>query len=418
MILMIEIKFLGGAREVGRLAIQVDTKTEKHLFDYGVDVQDGLIPQKPDKAQNAVFLSHAHLDHCGFIPNLYKSGYSGSVYSTPVSLDLCSLLLKDSLKVQEKRGLTPQFLNHDIKEFERFARGLEYRKRLELGNSVIELYDAGHVPGSASILMESQNKRILYTGDIKFSETKLLRGADTSYRNIDTLICESTYFYKNHPDRKSLTDKLREIAQHTVYNNGILLLPCFAIGRAQEMLLNLHDLGFPIYMDGMCIRATKIILLHKNSVKDGNKLRKAFSKAHKISRSSERKRAIKKPCIIIATSGMLNGGPITYYIKKLHKREDCCMVLSGYQVEGTVGRKLLDTGKYVNEGLDVKPKMPVHFMDLSAHCGRDSLIRFLEKTNPEKVLPVHSDRTEDFAKELKAKGFDAHAPRNGEMVRI
>lgn len=415
---MVDIKFLGGAREVGRLSIQIDTKTGKFLFDHGIDVQEMKIPMKPNKNPDAVFLSHAHLDHCGFLPNLYKSGYSGSVYSTPTSLELCSLLLRDSLKVQERRRIKPHFLSHDIKRFEHLAKGLNYRKRIEIKDSVIELYDAGHVPGSASILLESQNKRILYTGDIKFTDTRLLRGADTSYKDLDVAICESTYFYKNHPNRNALADKLREIAQYTIYNNGILLLPCFAVGRTQEMLLITQDLGFPVYIDGMGIDATKRILLHHGSVKDEKKLKKAFSRAHKVKRGSERAEIVKKPCIIITTSGMLNGGPISYYIKKLHKREDCSLVMSGFQVEGTVGRVLLDTGRYINEGLNVKPKMPIQFMNLSAHCDRDHIIQFLEKTNPKKVLLIHSDHAEDFAKELKAKGFDAYAPKNGESIKV
>jgi putative mRNA 3-end processing factor len=415
---MVDIKFLGGAREVGRLSIQVDTKTEKFLFDYGIDVQEMKVPMKPDPNLNAVFLSHAHLDHCGFLPSLYKNGYSGNVYSTPTSLELCSLLLRDSLKVQERRRLKPHFLSHDIKRFEHLAKALNYRKKVKIGDAVIELYDAGHVPGAASILLESKNKRILYTGDIKFTDTRLLHGADTSYKDIDVAICESTYFYKNHPDRDAMADKLRELAQHTVYNNGILLLPCFAVGRTQEMLLMVHDLGFPVYLDGMGIDATKRILLHKDSVRDERRLRKAFSRAHKVKRESERAKIVKKPGIIITTSGMMNGGPINYYIKKLHKREDCCLVLSGFQVEGTVGRVLLDTGRYINEGLNVKPKMPVHFMDLSAHCDHDHIIQFLERTNPKRVLLIHSDHAEDFAEELKTKGFDAHAPKNGETIKL
>ena len=273
------------------------------------------------------------------------------------------------------------------------------------------------IPGSSSILVETEGKRILFTGDIKFISTELMNGACTDF-DVDVIISESTYSYKNHPDRESLRDRIREIAQYTLYNNGILLLPCFAVGRTQEMLLILHDLGFPTYLDGMGIEATSRILNHPDSIKNPDKLRKAFSRAGKIRRQQDRLRAIKNPCIIITTAGMLNGGPIGYYMKKLHNREDCSLVLTGFQVPGTVGRTLLDTGKYIAEGLDIKPKMRVEFLDFSAHTDHDHLLEFYKKINPGKIFLVHGERTEEFAKELKETGFDAYAPKNGERVRI
>ncbi len=412
-----EIVFLGSGKEVGRSAIMVKTGNESFLLDYGVDVQDMSLPIKAE-LPTAVFLTHSHIDHSGHIPSLYKRGYKGNVYATPATFSLCSLLLRDSLKVQKKKGLTPNYQAHDLERMEELKKNLKFQKPANFNSASVELHFAGHVPGAASILLESRRKRILYTGDINFKETALMKQAFTDFKDIDVVICESTYSYKNHPDRKKLADRLRKTIQDTVYNNGIVLLPSFAVGRTQEMLSMVYDLGFPIYLDGMGIDATERILQHPNSVKNPEKLRRAFSMARKLGSASKRKNAISKPCIIISTAGMLSGGPINFYMKRLHQREDCTMILNGFQVPGTVGRILLDTGRYIYEDIDVKPKMKVEFMDFSAHCGHDGIINFLKKLSPEKVFLIHGERTEEFSQELNGMGFDASAPNNGDKVNI
>jgi putative mRNA 3-end processing factor len=415
---MVDITCLGGGKEVGRTAVSVESNNEKFIFDYGIDVQDMKVPINPGKNITAVFLSHAHLDHSGYIPNLYKRGYSGSVYATPATFELAAILLRDSIKVQERKGIQPQFLINDVKKMEHLKRAINIGKKMKFKNSSAEFFNSGHVPGGCTTLLEIGGKRILYTGDTKFVDTDLMKAGFTDYKNIDFLITETTYSQRNHPNRKMLRDELREIAQNTIYNSGTLLLPAFAIGRTQELLVMMYDLGFDIYMDGMGIAATKAMLSHPKSVVDSKKLTKAFGMAHKIRNARQRENVIKRPCIVITTAGMLNGGPICYYMEKLHKRENCTMVMTGYQVEGTVGRRLLDTGRYVNEGLDIKPKMDIKTMDFSAHCGRDSLIDFIKKVKPKKTLLFHGDQTEKFAAELNGMGFEAIAANNGDKIKI
>jgi putative mRNA 3-end processing factor len=415
---MVELSILGGGREVGRLSVLLNTGTEKFLLDHGIEVQTFGVPMKPAEPLDAILLSHAHLDHSGFVPALYKDGFKGNVYSHDATFELCSLLLRDSIKVQDKKGLEPFYMVHDIKKMEHLKKASAFGRKEGLGSSVIEFHSAGHIPGSCCFVVDSSGKRVMFTGDIKFLDTRLMKGAKMSYRDIDVLVTESTYSNKNHPERSALEDRLREIAQETIYNDGILLLPTFAVGRTQELLLILHDLGFPVFIDGMGINASEIINSCPESVKDPGTLKKAFGKAHKITKPSQRKAAIEKPSIILTTAGMLNGGPIGYYMKKLHKNENCAMVLTGYQVEETVGRKLLDTGRYVNEGLDVKPRMRTEHMDFSAHTDHDRLIEFFQKTNPGKIVLIHGDRTPEFAKELKGMGFDAVAPKNGDKIRL
>jgi putative mRNA 3-end processing factor len=415
---MIEIRFLGGCNEVGKLGMLIDTGTEKFLWEYGVNVQTKERPIQPSINLDGVFVSHAHLDHSGMLPQLYRLGYDGPVYTDPTTLDLLSILLRDSLKLQKRSGEPLDFMLGDIKRLERNTRFLRPGDKQDFVTSSVSFHNAGHIPGSVMPLLENKGNRILFTGDVKFIDTQLMNGAETKFKNIDVLISESTYSHTNHPDRKKLEDSLKKVVQETVYGGGVCVIPSFAVGRTQEMLLLLHELGIPIYMDGMGIRATEAILRHPKGVRDHKSLEKAFSFAHKVRNARERDRIIESPCIILTTAGMLNGGPVVHYISRLYERPDCSLVITGYQVPGTAGRALLDTGKFVNGEIEVKPKMRMEFLDFSAHTDQDHLISFYKKVRPNKILLVHGEKPNEFAKDLQKLGFDASAPKNGETVRI
>ncbi|MEM2954925.1 MAG: MBL fold metallo-hydrolase, partial [Candidatus Nanoarchaeia archaeon] len=405
---MIEIQFLGGCREVGRMGMVIDTGVEKFLWEYGINVETW---EKPIQTENinfdGVFVSHAHLDHSGLLPQLYRLGYENSVYMDPTTLDLLSILLRDSLKLQKRECDTLDFHMNDIRTLEKESQFLKSGETQEFTISSVSFYHAGHIPGSVLMLLECKGKRILFTGDIKFLDTELMKGAFSDFEDIDVLISEATYSYTNHPDRKSIEDSLKRIVQETVYGGGVCLIPAFAVGRTQELMIVLHELGIPVYVDGMGIKATEAILQHKKSVKDFQRLSKAFSKMRKITKAYERDRIIDKPCAIITTAGMLNGGPIVHYMSRLYDRPDCSLVLTGYQVPGTAGRTLLDTGRFVSGELDVKPRMRVEFLDFSAHTDHDHLLEFYKKVRPKKIILVHGEKTQEFAEELKAKGFEA-----------
>jgi putative mRNA 3-end processing factor len=415
---MIQLQFLGGCREVGRMGIVIDTGVERFLWEYGINVETWEKPIQPEVNFDAVFVSHAHLDHSGLLPQLYSLGYEGDMYMEPVTLDLLSILLRDSLKLQKRECDTLDFHMQDIKTLERQTNFLKAGETQEFTISSISFYHAGHIPGSVLILLETKGKRILFTGDIKFLDTQLMKGSETEFENIDVLISEATYSYTNHPERKGLEDALKKIVQETVYGGGVCLLPAFAVGRTQELMLVLKDLGVPVYIDGMGIKATEAILRHQKSVKDYKSLTTSFSRVKKITNAHERERVIEKPCVIITTAGMLNGGPIVYYISKLYDRPECSLILTGYQVKGTAGRMLLDTGRFVCNDIDVKPRMRIEFLDFSAHTDHDHLLEFYKKVKPKKILLVHGEKTNEFAEELKNLGFDAYTPKNGEVVKV
>jgi len=382
---MVEITFLGGAREVGRMGLLLKTAKERFLWEYGIEVQDTLVPIKPDiPSLDAVFLSHCHIDHSGLLPQLYRDGYKNSVYATQATFDISYLLLHDSIKVQKKRGQNPLFLQPNVERLMQKRVELEYQKPVKFKESSISLYDAGHIPGASSPLLDTGKKRILFTGDLKFSDSKLVKGAKLPPKDVDVLICESTYSYKDHPPREKLYDNLREMVQETIYAGGIALIPSFAVGRTQEMMMILHDLGFPMYVDGMGIEATEIMLNNKEFLNSPQELQKAFR----------------------------------YYMKRLYNRENCSLILTGFQVPGTVGNKLVETGRYVNEGLDVKPKMRMKQFDFSAHTDRTHILDYIKKSNPGRVIFVHGDEPDKLVEEVKKLGIECTAPNNGDKIKV
>jgi putative mRNA 3-end processing factor len=417
MILM-ELTFLGGAGEVGRSAVFVDTGKEAFVLDYGIEVQEGKTPLKPPKKLDAVFITHAHLDHSGFAPGLYARGYQGKVFATPATHEITRLLLEDSLKVQKKRGISPGFSEQEIGKMAKSERMMQFRDPQEFGSSTVELFSAGHIPGAAMVCVESRGKRMLYTGDVKFMPTEFMFGADAEVGKVDMLVSESTYSYKNHPDRRKLKKDLLEIVEDTCHNGGVAILPAFAVGRTQELLFMLKDIGFPIYVDGMGIRAAERMMSHPESFMNPNVLQDALDHVNRVRRQPDRKAALNGTSVVLTTAGMLQGGPVGFYISKLAARKDCSMVMTGYQVEKTPGRVLLETGIYDNGEINVRPEFPIHFLDFSAHTDREHLLWFYKKLNPGKIALVHGDRTADFAEELRGMGFDAVAPKIGERLTV
>jgi len=412
------LKFLGGAREVGKSSVLVDTGQEKFVMDHGIEVQDGKRPIEPPLDLDGVFITHAHLDHSGFAPGLYSRGYQGKIFATPATFDLSHMLHEDSLKVQHKRGMEAGFTSQDIRRMGKMERIMNFRDPQEIGSSTVEMISAGHIPGAGGVKIDSRGKSIYYTGDIKFEKTDFMFGADMDIGHVDALISESTYSYKDHPDRNKLKAQLLEVVEETCENGGTAILPSFAVGRTQELLMVLKDIKFPVYVDGMGIRATRKILSHPKSMLNAGSLSQAFDDAVKVRNNRDRKDAVKEPSVVLTTAGMLQGGPVSFYISKLMMRKECSLTLTGYQVDGTVGRHLAETGIYANGEIEVKPQFPIKFLDFSAHTDRSHLIDFYKKANPEKIILVHGDRAAEFAEELKGMGFDTHAPENGETVNV
>jgi len=407
---MIQLNFLGALATVGASGVLVNTGTEKILLDYGTKIQETppLFPLPVDGRPDAVLLSHAHLDHSGGLALFTKT----PIYATNVSTPLVELLLRDSIKISREEGVQLPFTSSDVEKTVKNFKSVNYRVPFKVGKTEVTCFDAGHISGSMMSLLNLGEKTLLYTGDMNTKDTRLLEGADKKIPKVDILITESTYSDRDHPDRKNQEKELMGIIRDTLAVDGVCLIAGFAISRIQEVLLILDKYGidYPLYMDGMAKKATTILNKHKNLLKDPNSLDKALEKVRYISSPNRRKKIIREPCVILTTSGMLDGGPIVHYLKKLYDRQTCSLVLTGYQVEGSPGKTLLETGRFITEDLNLDVKMFVKRLDFSSHAGRSELFKFVEKFSPEKVFCVHGDHTEEFAQELVEKGFDAVAP--------
>lgn len=411
---MIKLSFNGALSTVGASAVLVDTGTEKILLDYGTKIQE-IPPKFPlpiDGKPDAILVSHSHLDHIGGLPIFFTKGNSCPIYSISVTKPLVELLLLDSIKISREDGVELPFKREDVKETIKNFLPVNYRNPFKIGNTKVVFYNAGHIPGSQMSFLNFGDKTLLYTGDFNTRNTRLLKKADDNLPKVDVLITESTYSDRNHPDRKSQEKELIKIINSTLAVDGICLIAGFAIARIDEILIALDKRGidYPVFVDGMAKKTLTITNRYKNLLREPDSLDKALEKVKYVSKERMRRRIIRNPCVILTTSGMLSGGPIVWYLKKTFDDRDCSLVLTSFQVEGTPGRTLLETGRYITENLDLDLKMLVKRLDFSSHCGKNELFNFIEKVNPEKIFCIHGDHTEEFALELREKGFDALAP--------
>ncbi|MEM0087142.1 MAG: MBL fold metallo-hydrolase [Candidatus Micrarchaeaceae archaeon] len=409
---------LGGASEVGRSAIMLKDEISI-LLDYGIKI-DGTVeyPITP-KSVDVFALSHAHLDHSGSAPALYFAMPPITIGTKP-TLELSNILIKDSMKLASRRHAKQHFFNKQLNAFNKNYISKEYGVPEELADYSITFYDAGHILGSALTLIERYNngRRVLYTGDFKLAEQSLQYGA--SAVKADVLITESTYATREHPDRKKLIASFVDSIREVLDNGGTALLPSFAVGRAQELLAILYKekLSEYVCIDGMAKEATETSLKYANLFKDAKNLESAARSAIWVGGRSDRIHITKEPHIIITTAGMLNGGPVLDYIKMLNQNSK--IFLTGYQIEGTNGRKVLENKPIIIDGKKFKVKIPVAFYDFSAHAGKSDLYNFVKQVDPEVVICVHGDAksTSDFASTLEIEGFEAHAPKLNDTIEI
>ncbi len=454
----IRLAYLGSGRQVGRSCIFLQTPESRVLLDCGINVADNAKPypylDAPEfkiEDLDAVILSHAHIDHCGFIPYLFKYGYRGPVYCTEPSRDIAALLLLDYIKIQRADGQEPIFTAEEIKEMVKHTITLEYDEVSDVTPDVrITMYNAGHILGSAMVHLHVGNglHNILYSGDQKYGKTLLLEPAVTMFPRLETLMLEATYGGKENimPHRQETDEELMTIIKETTERGGKVLIPTLGVGRAQEVMLAVEAMvregkmsPIPVFIDGMVWDVTAIHTAYPEYLnnfvrklifhKDQNPFLHEIFK--RVGSQKERMDVIEEtgPCVIIATSGMLTGGPSVEYLKHLCDNPKNAIGFVNYQGEGSMGRRIQqgereftfsDGGKH--EMLQIK--MQVHTVDgFSGHSSRNQLMNFVAKCEPrpKKVIINHGENSRclDLASSIH-KGFriETVAPRNLETVRV
>ena len=418
-----KITILGSGKEVGRSGFLVTSNNTNILLDYGV-----LLKREPvfpihvrPKDISSVVLTHAHLDHSGFIPSLFLSHSNISVLGTNPTFDLSNLLIEDMIKIS---GYYLPFDYADLHSMMNHSRTLQYRERYPINNMQITLYESGHILGGSSILVESEGKRIFYTGDINTRGSKILRSADLDLPEVDILIIESTYSQTEQTPREESEINLVEFAYNIVERGGTLFIPAFSVERAQEIasVLKASNFKYRISMDGMALKANEIMLKNPSFLKNPEVFRKIISEIEWVQGWRRRKQLVKEPGIIISPAGMLVGGTAMFYLQEIAKNPTNGIALVSYQGKGTPGRLLLEKGLVSYDGKSKKSLAEVNHFEFSGHSSRTELLEILNKIkgNPE-VFTVHGDDMSciKFASEIEEKyGFHAIAPDNGQIVEV
>jgi putative mRNA 3-end processing factor len=414
-----KLRFLGGAREVGKSSVQLVSDGLSLIFDSGLKLTDPPTYPLLVDGVDATFLSHAHLDHCGNLPALHRE-HRMPVYSTAVSFELSHMLQRDSMKIDKLKGYPLKYTEKDVA---RLTAGEIHvhpgKSYLFHGKIPFTFYDAGHIPGSAGILVESEGKSVFYTGDTHSSDTRLVEKAEYP-EHADVVVSESTYGNRLHPPRREVENEFLREVEETLERGGVALIPVFAIGRTQEVLLLLEGIEETIYLDGMARRASQTILRFPDTLKNPYKLQEAVDATVWIKNRRQRKRICQDPCVIVTTAGMLEGGPVLDYLSHLHRDANSNIILTGYQVEDTNGRLLVEKGYVVDEesGQRFHVDMNISQYDFSAHSDKNELVKSITDMDPEEIILMHGD--DESIDELKNEFGDrrVHVPEIGDTIKV
>jgi len=432
-----KITFLGACREVGRSAILIESKNGAQcILDYGVRfTSEERLPSSGDiNNLKAIALTHCHIDHSGGLPLLFKNK-DIPLFTNPLTLRISEILLEDMIRIS---NFPYPFGYRELQKTRKNAFFLKNKVRQKIDeNFYITFFNAGHIPGSVSILVEVDNKRILYTGDINTQETNLISPAKPNeLPEINVLITESTYSPREHPLRLELEKKFINDTLNIIENGGNVLIPAFGVARSQEILLTLEKYNFKsdIFVDGLARKVLTEYSQFPDSFKDFARFKSAVRKAKLVSREWRKKLKKGARGLIISPSGMLKGGAAIEYIPTFLNDPNSAVFLVGYQVEGTPGRKLIDEGifefkgdkkrKYQSYDLLIKAKCNIDYYDFSSHADKIHLNDYINnltfRDESKFIFCVHGDEksTTSFAHDLSKRDFISVAPETGESYKI
>lgn len=456
----LRITSLGGYREVGRSATLITTRESKVLVDCGVSVsndENGMSPYfhapelLPMESLDAVVVTHAHLDHSGLVPALFKYGYDGPVYCTPPTRDLSSLLQIDYIKVSFGEGKKSPYDSSHIREGVAHCIPLKYGETTDISPDIrLTFHNAGHILGSAIAHFHVGDGlyNVAVSGDIKFEKSWLFNASVNKFPRLETLVIESTYggYHDMQPARQEAANQLKEICNRTLGKKGKMLVPVFAVGRSQEVMLVIEEQmrnhmipKVPVYLDGMIWEATAIHTAYPEYL--NSQLRTQIFQTgenpflsdmfKRVDSPSMRETITQdpEPCIVLATSGMMNGGPVMEYFKEWADNPANTLVFVGFQAEGTMGRKLQKGWNEITlnergKQLTLSIKMNSETIDgFSGHSDRRQLMNYVATLDPrpERIIICHGEdhKCTDLAGSIYKKfGIETRAPLNLETIRL
>lgn len=449
---------LGGVKQVGRSCFIVVTPESKVMLDCGINPGESSGTDAYPRLDcfnfnlselDAVVVSHAHIDHQGFLPSLYKYGYSGPIYCTEPTLPLMTLLQMDSIKISKANGTYLTYEGRDVNEVIKHCITLPYGKPTDISPDItITLNNAGHILGSATVHLNiSGAHNILYSGDYKYAKTQLLDSASSMYPRVETLITESTYGSSADimPDQTAVYSTFTQSINKTLVDGGKVLIPVPAVGRAQEIMLVIDKemregrlIETPIYIEGMISEASAIHMSYAHYL--GYDVRKSVSQGTNpfeseyftpINGPNKREEVLEdeNPAIIMATSGMLEGGPSVEYFKVIAPSSKNKIVFVSYQINGTLGRRIVEGTLTEASMLDQAGKVKVipvkckseKIDGFSGHSDFNQILSFISRIRPKRVLVNHGEKSksESVASTVYRKlKIRSSVPDNREIIKL
>ena len=452
---------LGGFGQVGRSCMLLTTPDSKVLIDCGVNPG----ARTPSEAYprldwanisldelDAIVIGHAHLDHTGFLPVLTKYGYKGPIYCTEPTLPMMNLIQLDAIKVAGAQGRTPMYAERDVHQVMRQTIGLSYGTVTDISPDIkLVLANAGHILGSASCHFHIGNgdHNFVYSGDIKYGKSMLLESADTRFPRVETLLVESTYGAKEdiQPTREEVENAFIKSVNETLKEGGKVLIPIPAVGRAQELMMVIDKYmksgqltESPVFMEGMIQEATAIHEAHPEYLERSLKQKiletddNPFDSEYftNIEHSDGRDEPLREdsPCIVIATSGMLEGGPVLEYFRNFAPEKRNKILFVSYQVNGTLGRRVMDGARQVTiMGKEGKVEVVTincgteKLEGFSGHSDYNQLMSYVQRLRPKlrRVLVNHGERrkSQNLSSSINRMfRVTTHYPQVQEAIRL